>query len=431
MFSHLARILPAQPLAEPTLPGWIWGLFIAMVAGAAALGWVIVQLRTSRRRLAQLSVEQESTTAAHRELLERERKQAKTLDSKRSEITELKREMAAQRKKNHASQEEAKGLRKEVRDLTADLNVARRQPRPAFESKPESKPEPAVAAEPVKTEPVPAPPVPREEKKQEVTASSKLEARVAELDAKIEEKQKALEQQKSEARAMRAELKSLRRRVEGLRRIDLISTGKIELLEDKLRVLGRQYYDAISELAALKGEVQPPAPREVVENKPTRDEIVDVAGATDEMDDTDDTDVDNIVVDRAEIDDTDIDDSDIDDSDIDDSDIDDSDIDDSDIDDTDIDDSDIDDSDIDDTDIDDTDIDDTDIDDEDTRRDAVAADDSPADRPTPAAAPGADVTVGEPRSQDANTKPGAAGESVAKTAHAIGKAEPTDTKRSA
>jgi hypothetical protein len=58
-------------------------------------------------------------------------------------------------------------------------------------------------------------------------------------------------------RADRSEHKKLERYVESLRRITVVSKSKVELLEDKLAHLGRQYYEAVSELAALKGEVGP------------------------------------------------------------------------------------------------------------------------------------------------------------------------------
>ena len=73
----------------------------------------------------------------------------------------------------------------------------------------------------------------------------------------------SLRLEREERDKAKEELRQLHRRVEGLRRIDLITKGKIELLEDKVRGLGRQYYEAVSELAALKGEVVPPRPRDL------------------------------------------------------------------------------------------------------------------------------------------------------------------------
>ena len=53
----------------------------------------------------------------------------------------------------------------------------------------------------------------------------------------------------------------MQRKVEGYRRVDIITKGKMEILEDRITQLGRQYYDAVSELAVLKGEVPDSAER--------------------------------------------------------------------------------------------------------------------------------------------------------------------------
>jgi chromosome segregation ATPase len=266
MLTQLAVTLLAQT-AETSTPGWIWALVICLVAAAAGATWAFAQLRGTQRRLTQMTVEHESTTAAHRELLERERKQAKTLDEKRDEIRDLKRDLAAQKKKNHSSQEETKDLRKELRDVNDELARARKQQRPAFAEKPEP-------TEKKETKPAPEPEKPAPEPKVDADTAS----RIADLEAELDAKGEALKKDRTSLREARAELKNLRRRVEGLRRIDLVSTGKVEMLEDKLRAMGRQYYDAVSELAALKGEVKPPAPRELEpESERGRDEIAEVA----------------------------------------------------------------------------------------------------------------------------------------------------------
>lgn len=284
MLTQLALTLLAQ--TEPSTPGWTWAVVIVLVVTGAAFAWAFTQLRASGRRVAQLTVEHESTTAAHRELLERERKQAKTLDEKRDEIRDLKRDLAAQKKKNHGSQEETKTLRKELRDATDELATARKQKRPAFAGKPEPAPEkqeskPAPAPEPKREEPV---------KPVESPKNEEIAARVTALETELEGKSEALKKDRGALREVRSELKNLRRRVEGLRRVDLVSTGKIEILEDKLHSMGRKYYDAVSELAALKGEVKPPEPRDLAhsETERKRDEIATMAAPDDDAFDDDD-----------------------------------------------------------------------------------------------------------------------------------------------
>jgi hypothetical protein len=81
-----------------------------------------------------------------------------------------------------------------------------------------------------------------------------LKARYAEAQARLTTASEAAATHKQTALR-------LQRKTEDLRRIDLIGRSKLELLEDKLRALGREHYEAISELAALKGEVAPPRGR--------------------------------------------------------------------------------------------------------------------------------------------------------------------------
>ena len=87
---------------------------------------------------------------------------------------------------------------------------------------------------------------------------AQLEALTAERSSLLT----TLEAERHTARAHKAELARLRHYCEQLRRIDMVSKGKVEVLEDKLAALGRQYYETVSELAALKGEVVPPRPRD-------------------------------------------------------------------------------------------------------------------------------------------------------------------------
>lgn len=88
-------------------------------------------------------------------------------------------------------------------------------------------------------------------------------------------------------RELKQELAALRhsqgrkdKRIEDLRRLDLMSRGKIEVLEDKLKRLGRELYENISALAQLRGEVGPvprkrrpaPAPTATSDDLPARPE---------------------------------------------------------------------------------------------------------------------------------------------------------------
>jgi myosin heavy subunit len=271
---------------EPNGSAVAWILAATNLAALLAVGWVVTRWQATRHRLDALTVEHKSTAEAHRDLLEKERKQAKDLDTKREEVGETKKELAAQRKKTHEAQEEAKKLREQNKALGEELQRARgsrpavipessrrdaekprvEPPRAAVEpekAKPTVETKPTVATEPT-AEPEPVTPYRTSPARTPAPAEANDESlrRLHHLEEALRGQTAELEKEREAARLARVEVKSMQRRVESLRRVDLISTGKIEVLEDKLSHLGRQYYDVISELAALKGEVRPPPPAE-------------------------------------------------------------------------------------------------------------------------------------------------------------------------
>ena len=103
--------------------GMSGGGLAAVLAVAAMLAATVVvlvlRLRATRRALKSLSVEHQSTTEAHRALLDKERKLGKDLDQRRDEIKELKQDLGSQKKKGHSSQEEVKSLRAEIKLVLA------------------------------------------------------------------------------------------------------------------------------------------------------------------------------------------------------------------------------------------------------------------------------------------------------------------------
>jgi uncharacterized protein YlxW (UPF0749 family) len=249
---HLvATLITAQADASGVPAGVAATLGILAAVGTALFVWAFLQLRSVRQRLNALTVEHRSTTDAHRALMDKERKQSKKLETKRDDVKDLKRDLAAQKKKNHTLQQELKQLRTELRDQTQAAAKARTT-RPAFSEAPAKVAKAVEEDRPPKPETKPEPP-----KVEEAKPAQRAEAD----DAKLNE---LLTKERETVKSLRAELKKLRRRAEDLRRVDLITKSQAAVLEDKVRTLGRQYYDAVSELAALKGEVAPPPPRDGV-----------------------------------------------------------------------------------------------------------------------------------------------------------------------
>ena len=92
----------------------------------------------------------------------------------------------------------------------------------------------------------------------EIDDSQAYKDEALKLKRQISSLEELLNLERDQVKAYKRDMRQAARRMEGFRRIDILTKNKLELAEDKLAQLGRDYYDAISELAALKGEVVPP-----------------------------------------------------------------------------------------------------------------------------------------------------------------------------
>ncbi len=262
------------------------GAGIGVVIGAVGLllaGFGFWRARALARDVGAARKERDAAQEALKAAQARERELSKKGEERQDETRELKQEVAGLRKKNHAAQEELKAMRDQLK-TQAEERDRLLATRPAFETpRPEPKPRPKAApraegaakpAEPAKADPAPkAEPAraeataPAADPKPEVAAApaapdpaavADLTARVTKLEVAERDLHTALAAEREALKGQKAEVVRLRKYAEQLRRIDMVSKGKVEVLEDKLASLGRQYYEAVSELAAVKGEVRPP-----------------------------------------------------------------------------------------------------------------------------------------------------------------------------
>jgi chromosome segregation ATPase len=223
-------------------------LLVSLVFAVAAIAALVSRARGQSSRADGLARELEGLRTRVRELEADHKKAAKDLDERRADATEAKNELAAQRKKTHAAQEETKKVREELKEAKRAAELAR-ESRPAFESAPP--PPPKAAPKPVVVEVAPAAPA---------KPSVDHDAKIEQLQNRLTDIEAALSSERTAHAADSADLKRLRRRVENFRRVDVVTKGQTEALQERLRHLGRQYYDAVSELAHLKGEIPPPPP---------------------------------------------------------------------------------------------------------------------------------------------------------------------------
>ncbi len=265
------------------------GLTYGLIALAAVLGAFTVALFSRVRALSgtseRLRKDYDGAREQIRELAEKERKASAKLDERTDEIQSLKKELGAQKKKAFATNEELKSLKSELKSAKEAAHRASHA-RPAFADEP--KKEKAPAREPQ------TPPAP--DRSAEIAA---LEERLASLEEAKTSLVKKVSEAEGELRQAQSELRKAKRRVDEYRRADQVGRSRAELTDDKLRYLSRQYYEVVSELAALKGDVAPPPPRELedvrreaaeVERAPVRaavgqsegDAIAEVANGIDE-----------------------------------------------------------------------------------------------------------------------------------------------------
>ncbi len=239
-------------LAQASSPGTSlgFGVVLVVLVALAVVAVLLGRLRAQSANLKQLATALQTTQEAQRALESKEREQQKKLEERALEIQNLKQDTAAARKKHHQAQEEAKRLRESMRSQAKERDKMLTS-RPAFE--PTTKDAPPKPVDKEKTAPdKPAKPAVAADANQE------LKTRAEELQGKLADLEAALQEERQRGKQMKIELTKTRRWAEQLRRVDVVSKSKLEVLEEKAAHLGRQYYDAVSELAALRGEVVPP-----------------------------------------------------------------------------------------------------------------------------------------------------------------------------
>jgi hypothetical protein len=236
---------------------------IMAVVASALVAWLAAQLRRTRMTLAKAEA---ALAVASKVDAARDKHLAQQVESNREQLRQAKVDLAAQRKKNHDQAQALRRAEQLARD-EAERRVAAQNTRPAFAeikvapkqaTKPALAPPPAPAKEAVSAADPAANAASFAANKATIAA---LTAEVDGLKARYAETQARLTSASEAAATHKQSAMRLQRKTEDLRRIDLIGRSKLELLEDKLRALGRQHYEAISELAALKGEVAPPRGR--------------------------------------------------------------------------------------------------------------------------------------------------------------------------
>ena len=255
LLSSIAGSVLAQTEQAANSPSAMGLGILAAVCAAAAFA-LLARGKKLDEQISSLSSQLDDNKALLKTSSSREKKLEKDLSEKTQNVTQLKKDMGAQRKKTHSAQEEIKALRSAHKAEVEKLKKISLG-KPAFQeaSQEAKKPEATTPAAP-KTEAAP---------ETEVVASQEQLDRIKQLEEQKGKLETKLAENKKYISKVKAEVKDSRFRVERYRRVDIMTKNKTGVLEDKLLTLGRQYYDAISEIALLKGDVKPPRPRTLVE----------------------------------------------------------------------------------------------------------------------------------------------------------------------
>ena len=255
LVSSIAGSVLAQTEQAANSPSTLGLGILAAVCAAAAFA-LLTRTKKLDEQITSLQTQLDDNKAQLKTSAGREKKLEKDLSEKTQNITQMKKDMGAQRKKTHSAQEELKSLRSAHKDEIEKLKKTALG-KPAFQ---EAAAQPAKAVEAPKTEAA-------VEKAAQTTVAVSEEhvERIKHLEEQKSKLEHKLAENKKYISKVKAEVKDSRFRVERYRRVDIMTKNKTGVLEDKLLTLGRQYYDAISEIAVLKGDVKPPRPRTLVE----------------------------------------------------------------------------------------------------------------------------------------------------------------------
>ena len=259
ILSALSHGLSAQAAPESVGGATLLFLILALVSAAVA-AWAFSQINGLKENLGDLDSRLADKASELRETRSTNKKLQNSLDEKNEKIQKQKKDLASQKKKNHSAQEDFKKQREEDLKKIKTLETAQHT-KPAFTS-PKAPTEPKAnseAKEPPRKSTIEVAPETESRSESEIIKQLREElAHGSNLREKLDARIKA---DTTTLRRAREDLKELKYRVERYRRVDIMTKNQLELSTDKLLTLGRQYYDAVSELAAAKGEVVPPKPK--------------------------------------------------------------------------------------------------------------------------------------------------------------------------
>ena len=222
--------------------------FIAFMAILMSL-WLYMQLKGMRNQIAQTQSQLSAAQSEQGEFRSKSKELAKGLEERSKEVADLKSKLTKQKRKLHEVQESQKTQENMLREEYQKLEKSFAQ-KVAF-SQPKVKPVEQKQPMPKLSEEVKVNTVKEEARPNFEEENQRLKRQISQLKDDLGDERKLVKTYKSDMR-------QIARRMEAFRRIDLLTKKKFELSEDKQAQLGRDYYDAISELAALKGEVIPP-----------------------------------------------------------------------------------------------------------------------------------------------------------------------------
>jgi DNA repair exonuclease SbcCD ATPase subunit len=224
--------------------------FLAVVAILTSI-WFYMQWQVVQKKVVQNQRDLTQAQSGQSEFRSKSKGLEKTLEERSKETLELKSKLAKHKRKLHDLQEQQKSSEKKLRDDYTKLELSLQEKAAFSVQKPSA---PLKKAAPVIKPKEVTPPDP-----EKVQVISHLEEDNLKLKRQISQLKDDLDKECKAIKTYKYDMRQAARRLEGFRRIDILTKNSLELADDKLAQLGRDYYDTISELAALKGEVVPPS----------------------------------------------------------------------------------------------------------------------------------------------------------------------------
>ena len=227
------------------------GGIIMLVLGLIGLAFGILstsRIKALKTKLNKFENNNLELKEERRKLKESKRKLEEKNNSKNNTDSKNKKDSAKLKKKNHELQEEIKSMRLQIKEVQKDFDKYKEeqknlQTHQATEMAPQESPKNLNSFSATNSATV------------ATTGQTNAQSSDSRAEAFIEKLKNENKKLRTDVVTQINENKTLARKLNNFKKVDIMTKAQQDLLEEKINGLNSQYYNALSELAKLKGEV--------------------------------------------------------------------------------------------------------------------------------------------------------------------------------